>query len=186
MFIAHGPRKNYFWPRRSGTILAGLPCLPGLLMLLMLSAVSAAGEQRVEDEITPLPPNAVHFHGYLEDYIQNSIAHWNQEVVPYAGFVQMFRTGRKQFAQGEMWGKAVRSGSMFYRDTHDPELKHILQQTVADLLTTRRPNGSYSCSGASKQPDGPGGDLWERKYVLLGLDEYYRQVDKDPAAYCGR
>ncbi|HWR99954.1 MAG TPA: beta-L-arabinofuranosidase domain-containing protein, partial [Prolixibacteraceae bacterium] len=23
-------------------------------------------------------------------------------------------------------------------------------------------------------------DLWERKYVLLGLDEYYRQVEKDP------
>jgi uncharacterized protein len=80
-----------------------------------------------------------------------------------------------------MWGKAVRSGCMFYRYTRDAELKHILQKTVADLLTTRRANGSYSCSEVSKQPDGPGGDLWERKYVLLGLDEYYRQVDQDPA-----
>ena len=95
-------------------------------------------------------------------------------------FVQMFRTGRKQFAQGEMWGKAVRSGSMFYRYTQDPELKGILRKTVADLLTTRRANGSISCSEVAKQPDGPGGDLWERKYVLLGLEEYYEQVERDP------
>jgi len=30
------------------------------------------------------------------------------------------------------------------------------------------------------QPDSGGGDLWERKYVLLGLEEYYEQVEADP------
>jgi len=134
----------------------------------------------IEDQFTPLPANSIHLEGFLEGYIQNSISHWNKGVVPYAALVEKFRTGRSFFAQGEMWGKAVRSGCMFYRYTQDPELKKILQATVVDLLTTRRENGSISCSEVNKQPDGPGGDLWERKYVLLGLDEYYMQVEKDP------
>ena len=95
--------------------------------------------------------------------------------------VDFFRNGRSQFALGEMWGKAVRSGCMFYRYTADPELKEILSQTVKDLLSTVRPNGSISCVPPEKQPDGPGGDLWERKYVLLGLDRYYDLVEADPA-----
>ena len=70
---------------------------------------------------------------------------------------------------------------MFYRYTADPELKEILSQTVKDLLSTVRPNGSISCVPPEKQPDGPGGDLWERKYVLLGLDRYYDLVEADPA-----
>ncbi len=143
--------------------------------------MAGRGFAAVPDQFRPLPPNAILFDGYLEDAIENSITHWNKGVVPYAALVQMFRTGRKTFAQGEMWGKAVRSGAMFYRYTQDPELKALLQKTVADLLTTRRPNGSISCSEIVQQPDGPGGDLWERKYVLLGLDEYYQQVEQDPA-----
>ena len=119
--------------------------------------------------------------GFFENDIRNSIDHWNKGVVPYAAMVDFFRNGRSQFALGEMWGKAVRSGCMFYRYTADPELKEILSQTVKDLLSTVRPNGSISCVPPEKQPDGPGGDLWERKYVLLGLDRYYDLVEADPA-----
>lgn len=135
---------------------------------------------RINDQFKPLPAGSVQLTGYLEDYIQNSVLHWNKGVVPYSGFVEMFRSGRSYFARGEMWGKAVRSGCMFYRYNQDQELKKILQTTVGDLLTTIRENGSISASDVSKQPDGPMGDLWERKYVLLGLDEYYMQVSRDP------
>jgi len=154
-----------------------------LLPILCVSILNgyAADRVRIKDQFTPLAENSVHLNGYLEDYIQNSIIHWNKGVVPYAALVEKFRTGRAFFAQGEMWGKAVRSGCMLYGYTQDPELKKILKATVADLLTTKRANGSISCSDISKQPDGPGGDLWERKYVLLGLDHYYMQVEKDPA-----
>jgi len=154
-----------------------------LMLTLCIGSLSFKSDNRirVQDQYTPLPSGSIHLNGYLEDYIQNSINHWNKGVIPYAALVEKFRTGRSFFAQGEMWGKAVRSGSMFYRYTQDPELKKILKATVVDLLTTRRENGSISCSEVSKQPDSPGGDLWERKYVLLGLDEYYMQVEKDPA-----
>ncbi|HOQ88858.1 MAG TPA: glycoside hydrolase family 127 protein [Candidatus Hydrogenedentes bacterium] len=135
----------------------------------------------VSDTLRPLPPGSVRFTGPLNRYIRRSLERWNMGVVPYGGFVRMFREGRKMFAQGEMWGKAVRSGSLFYRYTRDAGLKDILQKTVADLLACRRENGSISCSPVASQPDGPGGDIWERKYVLLGLDEYYEQVERDPA-----
>ncbi|HEY6083706.1 MAG TPA: beta-L-arabinofuranosidase domain-containing protein, partial [Chitinophagaceae bacterium] len=150
------------------------------LTVFLLAAVCFQGLGQVSDVFTPLSPNSIHLSGYLESDIQNSVIHWNMGVVPYSGFVQTFKKGRSFFAQGEMWGKAVRSGCMFYRYTQDPELKKILRATVKDLLTARRANGSISCSDVSKQPDGPGGDLWERKYVLLGLEGYYTEVSQDP------
>lgn len=149
----------------------------GMSLLCVVSAFS----QKVHDAIRPLPAGAVRLDGFFENDIRNSIDHWNKGVVPYAAMVDFFRNGRSQFALGEMWGKAVRSGCMFYRYTADPELKEILSQTVKDLLSTVRPNGSISCVPPEKQPDGPGGDLWERKYVLLGLDRYYDLVEADPA-----
>jgi hypothetical protein len=135
---------------------------------------------QVKDQLMPLPPNAIRLTGFLENDIQNSIANWNKGVLPYAEFVDFFRHGRPQFALGEMWGKAVRSGCMFYRYTQDPELKRIMDATVSDMLTTQRANGSISCVAPELQPDGPSGDLWERKYVMLGMEEYYEWVNPDP------
>lgn len=122
---------------------------------MSLLCVVPAFSQKVHDAIRPLPAGAVRLDGFFENDIRNSIDHWNKGVVPYAAMVDFFRNGRSQFALGEMWGKAVRSGCMFYRYTADPELKEILSQTVKDLLSTVRPNGSISCVPPEKQPDGP-------------------------------
>ena len=154
-----------------------------LFCALCAATTSAAVERmRINDEIRPLPAGAIQMSGYLEEYIQKSINNWNKGKLPYHEFVNFFRThAAPQFALGEMWGKAVRSGCMFYRYTHDAELKSILDKTVADLLTTHDANGSISCTPADKQPGSENGDLWERKYVMLGLEEYYAHVDSSPA-----
>lgn len=154
-----------------------------VLFTLCVAIPSAAVERmRITDELRPLPAGAVRLSGYLEEYIQKSIANWNKGKLPYHEFVNFFRThAAPQFALGEMWGKAVRSGCMFYRYTHDAELKSILDKTVADLLTTQDANGSISCTPADKQPGSENGDLWERKYVMLGLEEYYAHVYSSPA-----
>ena len=154
-----------------------------LFCALCAATTSAAVERmRINDEIRPLPTGAIQMSGYLEEYIQKSINNWNKGKLPYHEFVNFFRThAAPQFALGEMWGKAVRSGCMFYRYTHDAELKSILDKTVADLLTTQDANGSISCTPADKQPGSENGDLWERKYVMLGLEEYYAHVDSSPA-----
>lgn len=154
-----------------------------LFCALCAATTSAAVERmRITDEMRPLPAGAIQMSGYLEEYIQKSINNWNKGKLPYHEFVIFFRThAAPQFALGEMWGKAVRSGCMFYRYTHDAELKSILDKTVADLLTTQDANGSISCTPADKQPGSENGDLWERKYVMLGLEEYYAHVDSSPA-----
>lgn len=151
-----------------------------LMLLVSWWGTPTATSAQQRDALEPLGAGAVKFSGYFEQEMTKSLENWNMGVVPYAAFVDIFRHGRAYFAEGEMWGKAVRSGAMFYRYTHDPRLKEILSATVADLLTTRRENGSISASPVDSQPDGPGGDLWERTYVLLGLEQYYRWVDSDP------
>jgi len=157
---------------------------PGIVALILISTStlhSYNSDDRkiaVKDQFYPLPAGAVKLEGFFEEYIQNSIRHWNMGDLPYDRFVGFFRNGRPQFALGEMWGKAVRSGCMFYRYTGDPQLKKIMVETVNDLLSTQRDNGSISCVEIDKQPDES--DLWERKYVMLGLEEYYEWVCADP------
>lgn len=153
--------------------------------------MNLADRATIADRLGVLPPHAVQLEGYLERYIRLSIAKWSKGVVPYEALAAFFHTGRptvtrdgrevELFATGEMWGKAVRSTALFYRYTGDPELKAILKKTVADLLSTRRANGTISCAPIERQSDGPMGDLWERKYVLSGLDGYYDSVESEPA-----
>lgn len=150
------------------------------IVFMALGGMSCVQEknEKVQDVLETLPPGAVQLSGYLDGCIDNSMEHWNKGVIPYTDFVEFFRSGRPQFALGEMWGKAVRSGCMFYRYNHDPELKKVMEETVKDLLSTQRENGSISCVEIDKQPEGS--ELWERKYVMLGLDEYYNWVNPDP------
>lgn len=146
-------------------------------LLSLLSYSKQKNKEVIEDTFYPLPAGAVKLDGFFEEYIQNSIQHWNMGDLPYDRFADFFRNGRPKFALGEMWGKAVRSGCMFYRYTHDPQLKQIMDETVSDLLTTQRENGSISCVEIDKQPEES--ELWERKYVMLGLQEYYEWVNPD-------
>jgi DUF1680 family protein len=132
----------------------------------------------VKDAFEPLPAGQVQLHSYLDGIIRLSCDNWNKGDVPYKETVEFFRTGRQQFALGEMWGKLVRSGSLFYRYTGDAELKGILDAAVADMLSTERANGSISCVSPEQQPETS--DLWERKYVLIGLQDYYDYVEPKP------
>jgi DUF1680 family protein len=125
--------------------------------------------------------DAAIIHGSIGEILKKTRNKWSKEKVPYAQFVEGFRSGRlNTFAGGETWGKSVRAACLFYRYSKDNELKKILSSTVEDLLSCQRTNGSISCAKIEDQPDGPGGDLWERKYVLLGLEHYYSDVDANP------
>ncbi|MBR3084793.1 MAG: glycoside hydrolase family 127 protein [Kiritimatiellae bacterium] len=132
------------------------------------------------DTFFPLPTGAVAMRGGLERVIRSSIDGWILGAVPYHDFSRIFREGRPKYATGEMWGKFVRSGCMMYRAFPEPAIRDRMREAVAEILAAERPNGSISCSAPEAQPDGPGGDLWERKYVMLGLLEYYAQIDRDP------
>lgn len=151
-----------------------------ILAILFIGSTLSPISAEKKDVFTPLEPGAIQLNGGLQKDIENSIEHWCLNPhLPYPSFVNFYRHGAPQFALGEMWGKAVRAGCMFYRYTHDERLKSTMKTTVYDLISTTRSNGSICTLPVEKQPGGPNGDMWERKYVLLGLDEYYRQVEKD-------
>lgn len=135
---------------------------------------------RIEDECSAIQPGDAKLDGYLEKDIRKCIQIWTKQVAAYPEFADFFSEGRPVFAAGEMWGKAMRSACMFYRYAPDDELKKILDEAVAYLLGKERVNGSISCTAPEFQPDGKGGDLWERKYVLLGFLGYYESVEKNP------
>lgn len=154
----------------------------GLFLAAMtVCATTASGQViKVNDVFEPLPDGQVQLTNYFQNDILNSIEHWNKGVVPYRKLMEFYVKGAPIFALGEMWAKAVRSGSMLYGYTHDADLKAILEQTVEEVFGVVRSNGTIATVPPDKQPYGKGGDMWERKYVLLGLSQYYAHVKQDP------
>ena len=152
-----------------------------LLGIMATCSASANGQAlRVSDAFRPLGDGQVQLTNYFQADILNSIEHWNKGVVPYRKLMDFYVKGAPVFALGEMWAKAVRSGSMLYGYTHDAALKSILEQTVEEVFGVVRSNGTIATVPPERQPYGKGGDMWERKYVLLGLSQYYAHVKQDP------
>ena len=151
-----------------------------LAALGLCAAVFAQGQRKVENVMEPLPSGAVTLTDYFENDIRKSVENWAKGVMPYDSVVEFFRTGRKQFALGEMVGKALRTNALMYRYTRDEELRDLTKDVVYSLIGTMKPNGSISCTAVENQPGGTDGDIWERKYVLLALSQYYLDVDQDP------
>ena len=151
-----------------------------LAALGLCAAVFAQGQRKVENVMEPLPSGAVTLTDYFENDIRKSVENWAKGVMPYDSVVEFFRTGRKQFALGEMVGKAIRTNALMYRYTRDEELRDLTKDVVYSLIGTMKPNGSISCTAVENQPGGADGDIWERKYVLLALSQYYLDVDQDP------
>ena len=151
-----------------------------LAALGLSASVFAQGQRKVENVMEPLPSGAVTLTDYFENDIRKSVENWAKGVMPYDSVVEFFRTGRKQFALGEMVGKAIRTNALMYRYTRDEELRELTKDVVYSLIGTMKPNGSISCTAVENQPGGTDGDIWERKYVLLALSQYYLDVDQDP------
>ena len=151
-----------------------------LAALSLCASVFAQGRRKVENVMEPLPSGAVTLTDYFENDIRKSVENWAKGVMPYDSVVEFFRTGRKQFALGEMVGKAIRTNALMYRYTRDEELRDLTKDVVYSLIGTMKPNGSISCTAVENQPGGTDGDIWERKYVLLALSQYYLDVDQDP------
>ncbi len=151
-----------------------------LAALGLCASVFAQGQRKVENVMEPLPSGAVTLTDYFENDIRKSVENWAKGVMPYDSVVEFFRTGRKQFALGEMVGKAIRTNALMYRYTRDEELRNLTKDVVYSLIGTMKPNGSISCTAVENQPGGTDGDIWERKYVLLALSQYYLDVDQDP------
>ncbi len=126
-----------------------------------------------------LPLQSVKLHGPLGSMLDRVVKN-RLGKIDYGQLTAPFRLRNETDNRWrcEFWGKVVRSAVYAWRSTQEPELKAKIDHTVADLLAAQTPDGCISSYPAEKQLDG--WDVWGRKYVLLGLLAYYREMNPDP------
>ena len=120
----------------------------------------------VADRLRPLPPGSARLEGPVDDAIRRCLDR-HLKILDHRRLVDWFRNRINPFAAGEFWGKTVRSACPLCAYTGDAELRALIARSVDDLLSTQDANGCISTRTRDQQP--LSSDLWERKYVLLGL-----------------
>ncbi|MBP1587477.1 MAG: glycoside hydrolase family 127 protein [Clostridia bacterium] len=129
---------------------------------------------KIHDKISVSDPGSVRFSG-LFDRVLGSFAEGLFLRLDPLAVTSYFRERTDPFAAGEFFGKILRAAANVCAYTGDPKLKQYIDRLAELILDTRDEAGIISTVPSEKQPNGSNGsDLWERKYVLLGLWEYYR------------
>lgn len=76
------------------------------------------------------------------------------------------------FWRGEFFGKEMRGAALIYQYTKDEELYEILTEAVEKILAAQDEKGRISTYSEASEFNG--WDMWCRKYVLTGVQHYYR------------
>ena len=131
----------------------------------------------VKDQLQILPPGGVSLRGRLGKALEKSVNH-RLKKVNYDHLVAPFRDRNERDGRWrcEFWGKIVRSAIRSWHAVPDPELEQLIRKTVHDLCTTQTPDGCISSYPAELQTKD--WDIWGRKYALLGLCRYYREIER--------
>ncbi len=129
-------------------------------------------------DFSMLEAQAIRLKGPMGNAIGKTIQN-RLKKVDYAHLVDVFRLRKESdfLWRCEFWGKIVRSAIYAWRASGDEALLKIIKYTVSDMLTTQTPDGCISSYPEALQLRG--WDIWGRKYVLLGLTRYYREIEAD-------
>ena len=128
----------------------------------------------IKDKLCALDVRDVQMHGIIDSKLR-LVCEQTLKKIDMHALADYFRYRTDAFATGEFWGKLMRAACMTYEYTQDQELLCIIRTAVDDLLSLQDADGDLSTTKKETQPKGAcGSDLWERKYALMGLLEYYR------------
>lgn len=131
----------------------------------------------VKDQLHILPPGGVSLRGRLGNALRKSVEN-RLKSVNYDHLVAPFRERNERDGRWrcEFWGKIVRSAIRSWRAVPDPELDRRIRETVRSLCATQTPDDCISSYPAELQTQD--WDIWGRKYALLGLCRYYREMEQ--------
>ncbi len=153
------------------------------LILICISLImfffNSSGQKAVKPEIADrlLPAESVTIKGFIGDKLdqsyKNRILAQNVDKL-----VEPFRNRNEEWCwQSEFWGKWFTSAVLAYRYRPEPELKAVLDQAVARLISTQTPDGYIGNYRDDKHLEQ--WDIWGRKYCMLGLLAYYDLTKDD-------
>ncbi len=142
-------------------------------LAVLFLPLAAAG---AEETLRFLPDGSTRIEGPVQDLTRRAADYWFDEDI-LREMADVFRRRPNGFADGEFWGKATRALATHAAATGDERLLALLRTTLADLISTQDANGCISGYKPEKQPYNT--DVWDRKYVLLGLIHGY-SVTRDP------
>ena len=136
----------------------------------------------LKDKVSPC--SGTRLYGEIDERI-NRLINGLFLRVDMTAVVDFFRYRLDRFAAGEFFGKLMRAACLIYAYTKNEELRAVIDAAAADIMSVQDEDGDISTSPKQKQPNGSGGaDLWERKYVLLGMWEYYAATENEEALGC--
>lgn len=104
------------------------------------------------------------------------------EVGQWKQFVEVFRRADDGKGvmwtswRGEFWGKMMRGAAMTVAHTRDCQMYRVLEASVREILTVQDDLGRIS--GYDVDTEFTSWDMWERKYVMLGM-MYFLEICQD-------
>lgn len=139
------------------------------------------------DKQFPLSAGSVRLYGISHDKLR-LITEGILKAIDMHALADYFRHTMDMFATGEFWGKLMRASCLVCAYTGDAVLYKIVEEAARDMLSLQRADGCLSTCPDHTQPRGShGSDLWERKYVLVGLLAYHELTgDQEALEACVR
>ena len=122
-----------------------------------------------------LKRGTVRLHGPLGDMLDKVVKN-RLKKIDYRLLADPFRYRNEADGKWrcEFWGKVVRSAAYAWKSTHAPELKELIDHTVAEFLAAQTPDGCIRSYPAEKQLDGLGTCLKMKSHDFCCRIEHYR------------
>lgn len=134
----------------------------------------------IENKFNYLKIGSAHFNGFLHKTIDFIIKKQLKDKELWLKFADVFGADVDTFDEGwrgEYWGKMMRGACLTYAYTNDDNLYEILLCSVNRLLEKQESDGRIS--SYNKNDEFKGWDMWSRKYILVGLEYFYRICQDD-------
>ena len=135
---------------------------------------SSIGNRMATDSLLELDGANLKYEGLINKSLNFIKKKQLQDASLWKRFVRLFvekTDSADRGWSGEFWGKLMIGASIVYTYDEDEELYATLEKTVKELLSTENIDGSISTY--EKNTELSGWDVWCRKYVLLGLENFY-------------